>query len=265
MAIAYRVVDAFATEPFTGNPAAVCLVDRFLPDDLMQRIAREMNLSETAFAAPRTGSRHALRWFTPAAEVDLCGHATLATAHVLFETGRVEAGGEVRFDTRSGELAVKALSAGRLSMDFPAEPAAACVPPDGLERALGCPVVACGRNRMDLLVEVADEAAVRGLRVDLGLLEAIECRGVIVTARAESGGHDFVSRFFAPRLAVPEDPVTGSAHCALAPWWAERIGRDRLVGWQASARGGRVEVGMRGDRVDLVGSAVTVAEGSIRV
>lgn len=261
MSLTYRIVDAFAAAPFTGNPAAVCLVDRFPPDTLMQRIALEMNLSETAFVTPSDSAVFDLRWFTPLAEVDLCGHATLAAAHVLYRTRAVEEDEAVRFRTRSGVLGVERTADGRLSMDFPAEPVEPIDAPDGLSEALGVAVVACGSNRMDILAELADESTLRAVRPDMTAIADLDCRGVIVTARSDRDGRDFVSRFFAPAMGVPEDPVTGSAHCALAPYWAERLGRDRLIGWQASARGGLVEVVYRGERVDLVGSAVTVAEG----
>ncbi len=257
-------MDAFASGPFTGNPAAVFVLDGFPEDRLMQSVALEMNLSESAFVVRGEDSGFDLRWFTPLAEVDLCGHATLAAAHVLFETGVVAGDGPARFRTRSGELVVRRTGDGRLSMDFPAEPAVAGSPPSGLVDALGAPIVACGANRMDLLVELGSEADVRSLRPDLGALSRIDARGIIVTA-AGSGAFDFVSRFFGPRVGVPEDPVTGSAHCALAPWWHAKTGRERMTAWQASARGGRVDVVCRGDRVELVGSAVTVSEGRMLV
>jgi len=228
----------------------------------MQSVALEMNLSESAFVVGRGDGDFDLRWFTPAAEVDLCGHATLASAHVLLDPGA--AGSAVRFHTRSGMLVVHRAGDGRLVMDFPAEPAEAAEPPAGLEEALGARIVAFGRNRMDVLAELEDEHAVRGLKPDLPAIARLDVRGVIVTA-AGSGEFDFVSRFFGPAVGVPEDPVTGSAHCALAPWWGERTGKARMTGWQASARGGRVDVARRGDRVELTGSAVTVSEGRVLV
>ncbi len=287
-------VDAFADAPFRGNPAAVCLPGAAaLSDGQMQRIAQEMNCSETAFLRPRAAGEAAagafdLRWFTPAQEVDLCGHATLAAAHVLWETGRAPAEAPLTFHTRSGPLAAHPpMQRGPgtwITLDFPAEPVAPCTAPAGLSAALGldAPPLFIGRNRMDLLVQLTGEAAVRRLAPDLARLAAIEARGVIVTAPAEDApaehdaesGCDFVSRFFAPKVGVPEDPVTGSAHCALAPFWAERLGRARLTGYQASARGGtvRVEVreeGARGNeargRVRLGGQAVTVVRGALRV
>jgi PhzF family phenazine biosynthesis protein len=264
MPLPFRVVDAFASAPFTGNPAAVFVLDTFPEDALMQRVALEMSLSESAFVVGSGESTWDLRWFTPAAEVNLCGHATLASAHVLFESGLVPGDQVARFRTLSGELAVRRKGDGRLSMDFPAEPVSPSEPPPGLEAALGAGILAFGRNRMDYLVELSGEAAVRSLRPDIGALSRFDARGVIVTAAA-AGEYDFVSRFFGPRVGVPEDPVTGSAHCARAPWWHQRMGRRRMTAWQASARGGRVEVELRGDRVEIVGSAVTVSEGRILV
>jgi len=262
MPLPFHVVDAFASGPFTGNPAAVFVLDSFPDDGLMQSVALEMNLSESAFVVGRGDGDYDLRWFTPLAEVDLCGHATLASAHVLLDPA--SSGTVVRFHTRSGMLAVRRAGDGRLVMDFPAESPEAAEPPAGLEEALGTRIVAFGRNRMDVLAELDDEHVVRGLKPDLSAIARLDVRGVIVTA-AGSGEFDFVSRFFGPAVGVPEDPVTGSAHCALAPWWGERTGKERMTGWQASARGGRVEVTRRGDRVELTGSAVTAIEGRVLV
>jgi PhzF family phenazine biosynthesis protein len=256
-------VDAFADRPFTGNPAAVCLLDRPRPDAWMQAVAMEMNLSETAFLRPRAGGEWDLRWFTPAAEVDLCGHATLASAHVLWEQAVLAPGAEARFHTRSGVLTARREGAW-IHMDFPAKPERECEPPAGLAEALGAEPVYVGRSQFDLLVELASEAEVRALEPTISLLERVEARGVVVTARAEGdGGYDFVSRFFAPRVGVPEDPVTGSAHCVLAPFWAGRLGRAELVGYQASRRGGTVRVHTKGDRVMLGGQAVTTLRGTL--
>ncbi|WP_283135383.1 PhzF family phenazine biosynthesis protein [Rhizohabitans arisaemae] len=248
------IVDAFADRPFTGNPAAVCLLDREIDDGRMQAIAAEMNLSETAFLL---GDR--LRWFTPKAEVALCGHATLATGHVLFEEG---VDGRVRFQTLSGGLTVRRGEHGLISMDFPALPVRATPAPAGLAEALGASITWMGTSEFDLLVEVADEAAVREIAPDLAFIAGLDARGVIVTAPG-SGEHDFVARCFYPALGIPEDPVTGSAHCATGPYWAGRLGRDSLVGAQLSARGGRVHVTVRGDRVGLAGRAVTVVSGEL--
>ncbi len=261
MGIPLYQVDAFADEPFAGNPAAVCLLERERDADWMQKVAREMNLSETAFLAPRDDG-HDLRWFTPAVEVDLCGHATLASAHVLWETGRLAPQAAARFHTRSGPLACRR-GAEWIEMDFPAKPESPAPTPPGLLPALGAAALYVGRNVFDYLVVVDGEEVVRGLRPDLPSLGKLPVRGVIVTARAESAGYDFVSRFFAPASGVPEDPVTGSAHCALGPFWAKRLGKDTLVGRQLSARGGTVRVRVDGERVFLGGKAVTVLKGEL--
>lgn len=228
----------------------------------MQRVAAQMNLSETAFVSPE-GDGHRLRWFTPRVEVDLCGHATLASAHVLWEQSlpRREA---VRFFTKSGLLTVTC-SGEHIEMDFPARPAEPAPAPLELARALGAPLRWAGRNGMDWLVEVEDEPAVRELRPDLALLETLPVRGIIVTARSASPAFDFVSRFFAPAAGVPEDPVTGSAHCALGPFWAARLGKLDLRAYQASARGGEVLVRVAGERVYLGGEAIAVLRGELCV
>jgi predicted PhzF superfamily epimerase YddE/YHI9 len=259
-------VDAFTAEPFAGNPAAVCLLEDDADPGWMQRVAAEMNLSETAFLRPGAeADRYGLRWFTPAVEVELCGHATLASAHVLFTEGLAEAGRELRFDTASGPLAARRDRDGAIWLDFPATPATPVDPPAGLVEALGGGAARwVGRGRFDYLVELADEQAVRDLAPDVRRLEGLGPRGVIVTAAGDgSGGHDFVSRYFAPAAGIDEDPVTGSAHCTLGPFWAERLGRSELTGFQASARGGLVQVHPRGDRVLLGGQAVTVLRGQL--
>lgn len=249
-------VDAFTDRPFTGNPAAVCILDDPPAEWWMQDIAREMNLSETAFLLHHEDG-YDLRWFTPTTEVELCGHATLASAHVLWEGGHLRAEEEARFHTRSGELS--AVRDGEwISMDFPAERCEPTSTPQGLDAALGAEPVSVHRNRFDLLVELPDEKTVRTLSPDLSRLSSIPVRGVIVTSEAVAPGFDFVSRFFAPRAGVPEDPVTGSAHCALAPFWSERLGRTELTGYQVSSRGGTVRTRTAGDRVILGGRAVTV-------
>jgi PhzF family phenazine biosynthesis protein len=254
-------VDAFTDRPFSGNPAAVCVMAKPGPEEWMQDVAREMNLSETAFLFEE-GDGFRLRWFTPAVEVTLCGHATLASAHVLWETGRLDAGTTARFFTRSGLLT--AVRDGEwIEMDFPAESPVEAEPPAGLLEALGVDAVRVSRNRFDYLIEVADEAAVRACAPDFGRLRAVEARGTIVTSRAAGSGSDFVSRFFAPRAGVDEDPVTGSAHCCLAPYWSARFGRDSLTGYQASRRGGTVGVKLNGSRVALRGKAVTTLRGEL--
>jgi PhzF family phenazine biosynthesis protein len=266
MSLPLYQVDAFTDRPFAGNPAGVCILGagdpRAADARWMQDVAREMNLSETAFLRPRSDGFD-LRWFTPAMEVDLCGHATLASAHVLYERGVLAAGEEARFHTASGLLT--AVRRGEwLELDFPAEPAEAAEAPAALREALGARPVFVGRNRLDYLVEVDSEEAVRSLRPDLALLRGLRERGVMVTSRAPAGrDYDFVSRFFAPGAGIDEDPVTGSAHCCLGPYWGERLGKSELTGWQASARGGLVRVRLAGPRVKLGGRAVTVIVGEL--
>lgn len=254
-------IDAFTDRAFHGNPAAVCLLSEAMPERWMQQVAAEMNLAETAFLL-REDDGFGLRWFTPTVEVDLCGHATLASAHFLWRDGHLKPKAEARFQTRSGLLTARERDEW-ITLDFPATPAVAVYPPHGLEEALGVTPVRVGRSVYDLLVEVADEAAVRSIVPDLPAIAEWPARGVIVTARGETPGIDFVSRFFAPASGVAEDPVTGSAHCTLGPWWASHLGRDDLVGFQASARGGLVRVELRGDRVRLAGQAVTVFRGTL--
>jgi PhzF family phenazine biosynthesis protein len=253
------VVHAFTDRPFAGNPAAVCFSLVQPADGWMQQVAAEMRLSETAFLTPAADG-YRLRWFTPTVEVDLCGHATLAAAYVLWETGRLRQDGQARFHTRSGLLTVDQDAMG-MTMDFPARTAEPCREWDDLPAVLGAQARFIGRNGTDGLVELENEQAVRSLRPDFALLSQYLVRGVIVTARSDDPGYDFVSRFFAPRAGVPEDPVTGSAHCCLGPYWGERLGKRDLVGYQASARGGSVRVGLRGSRIHLGGRAVIVLSG----
>jgi PhzF family phenazine biosynthesis protein len=269
------VVDAFTSEPFKGNPAAVCATGSPLKTGLMQKIAFEMNLSETAFLVSRAESveeknrgvktpvaaRYDLRWFTPTVEVDLCGHATLASAHVLWETGRVEPGTTIEFLTKSGVLAAKPSGRGWIELDFPTEHPEACDPPEGLLEALGVRPLYVGKTRFDFLLEAASEETVRGIQPDFDMLEKVPCRGVIVTATGKDC--DFVSRFFAPAVGIREDPVTGSAHCSLAPYWKGRLGRDGFSARQVSARGGELEVRVEGGRTFISGQAVTVLEGKL--
>src|SRR5512139_839326 len=250
-------VDAFASRVFEGNPAAVCPLESWLDDGLLQAIAAENNLSETAFFVPSDNSFH-LRWFTPASEVDLCGHATLAAAHVLFEH-LGHPGPRIRFATRSGELTVE--RQGRaLAMDFPARPPARCSAPEALLKALGRQPIEVWRAD-DYLAVFDSEETVRSITPDFDLLGTLDLRGVIVTAPGNPD--DFVSRFFAPKLGVREDPVTGSAHCELAPYWAGRLGRNILTARQVSRRGGSLSCEMKGDRVVLAGHAVTFMEAEI--
>ncbi|HEV8398568.1 MAG TPA: PhzF family phenazine biosynthesis protein [Gemmatimonadales bacterium] len=254
-------VDAFTDRPFAGNPAAVCLLPAAAETQWMQDVAREMNLSETAFLVPRSGEFD-LRWFTPAVEIDLCGHATLASAHVLWEEGHLPATTQARFHTRSGLLTADR-TGDWIELDFPATRAEPAPAPAGLNAAIGVTPRFVGRSRFDYLLEVDGEEIVRGCKPDFGALARVDVRGVIVTSRAAASSYDFVSRFFAPRAGVDEDPVTGSAHCALAPYWTEKLGRAALVGYQASARGGTVRVRLRDDRVILGGQAVTVLRGTL--
>lgn len=254
-------VDAFTDRPYAGNPAAVCVMDGPADERWMRDVAAEMNLSETAFLHPH-GDGWSLRWLTPEVEVDLCGHATLASAHVLWEGEHLAPDAEARFHTRSGVLTCRR-SGDWITMDFPAKREQAADAPEGLTQALGVTPKYVGRSQFDLMVEVDSEEAVRALKPDLGLLASVDVRGVIVTARAADGRFDFVSRFFAPRVGVPEDPVTGSAHCVLAPFWAARLGKDAMTGFQASRRGGIVRVRAAGDRVELAGQAVTVLRGEL--
>lgn len=256
-------VDAFADAPFAGNPAAVCLLDGPANPAWMQNVAAEMNLAETAFLYKESGNYN-LRWFTPTAEVDLCGHATLASAHILFETGGVAVDDEARFNTASGLLTVHRNGNDTLTMDFPATPPTEGEPPSNLADVFGFEPVWTGRSRFDVFVEAPDEAAVRRLTPDHTAIAAIGERGVIITAEADPGNtYDVVSRFFAPGVGVPEDPVTGSAHCAIAPYWASKLGKDTLIGYQASSRGGFIALHVIGDRVELTGRAVTVFRGEL--
>jgi PhzF family phenazine biosynthesis protein len=254
-------VDAFADRPFVGNPAAVCVLDHSREEAWMQAVALEMNLSETAFLVPEAEGYH-LRWFTPTVEVDLCGHATLASAHVLWEDGHLDPGAPARFRTRSGPLSATRED-GWITLDFPAKVSERSIDPEPVARALGVPVSSAWRNRFDVLAEVESEAVVRSIRPDFGLVGAIPARGLIATARADSLAYDFVSRFFAPQSGVPEDPVTGSSHCFLGPYWGSKLGRVEMVGYQASARWGVVRVRLEGDRVLLSGQAVTVLRGEL--
>ncbi|MEU6625409.1 PhzF family phenazine biosynthesis protein [Streptomyces litmocidini] len=265
-----RIVDAFTDRPFSGNPAGVLLLDSFPDDAWLQKVAAEVNLSETAFAHPLPAGGDAdwaLRWFTPTTEVDMCGHATLATAHVLHTTGT--ASGTVRFAARCGVLITTAEADGTITMDFPTSSLTPLPVPEGLEKALGAEIVAVhdtADHIGDLVVELRDEAAVRSLTPDFAALKVLSSRGVIATAAAERphDGYDFVSRGFFPAVGIDEDPVTGSAHTALAPYWSARFGREELTGFQGGARTGLVRTRLNGERTLLNGHAVTVIEGDLR-
>lgn len=260
MPIPIYQVDAFADRPFTGNPAAVVLLDAPCNDTWMQQVAAEMNLAETAFVLPE-GDAWRLRWFTPAVEVDLCGHATLATAHTLWESGRLPANEMARFNTRSG-LLTAARHGDAIELDFPLVPVEPIDAPSGLADALGARPQSVGCAGPNLLALLDNQAQLQALQPDFRALRGLDYQGVIVTAQASGSDYDFVSRYFAPAAGVDEDPVTGSAHCALAPFWSERLGREQLLGYQASQRGGYVHVRVDGDRVRLGGTAVTVLRGS---
>jgi PhzF family phenazine biosynthesis protein len=263
MAIRIVQVDAFTNKPFSGNPAAVCVLPQPAPDQWMRDVAREMNLAETAFLTPHDDGGFRLRWFTPAVEVDLCGHATVASAHVLWQDGHLPAGRQARFHTRSGLLLADQRGEW-IELDFPSKVAAAAQAPPELLPALGVAQAAfVGKNAFDYLVEVDSEETLRALDPDHSKLRKLPVRGVIVTARAGGGEYDFVSRFFAPGSGIDEDPVTGSAHCALGPYWGERLGKSEFTAFQASARGGVVRVRLEGDRVILGGQAVTVMTGEL--
>lgn len=261
MAIPIYQVDAFTNTPFTGNPAAVCLLREPPADRWMQQVAAEMNLSETAFLLHENDG-YRLRWFTPAVEVDLCGHATLAAAHVLWETGALAPDQQARFNTRSG-----ALTADRrgdwIELDFPVKPECAIDVPARLSAALGVEPRYVGKSEFDLLVEVDSEATVRALEPQFSGLSLIDSRGIIVTSRAATPGYDFVSRCFYPQVGINEDPVTGSAHCVLAPFWSERLDKTEFRAAQVSVRGGVLLVQLLGDRVKLRGQAITVLRGEL--
>lgn len=255
-------VDAFADRPFAGNPAAVCIMAGPRDERWMQDVAREMNLSETSFLH-REEDGYRLRWFTPVSEVDLCGHATLAAAHVLWEEKHLPEGTPARFQTRSGPLS--ATRDGEwIELDFPSKPIGSSpVSADDLAEALNAPVRFAALNQFDCLAEVDTEETLRALKPNFGRLATFAVRGIIATARASTPGFDFVSRFFAPRVGIDEDPVCGSAHCCLGPYWGERLEKHDLLGYQASPRGGVVRVRVRGPRVHLGGRAVTVLRGEL--
>ncbi len=262
MPLPIYTVDAFTERPFAGNPAAVCVLERERDASWMQTLAAEMNLSETAFLL-QIGDGWSLRWFTPKAEVALCGHATLASAHVLWESGRLAADAPALFHTLSGRLTARRAQEW-IELDFPERRESPHEALPELFAALGVEPVYFGKNAYDYFVEVATAQEVRDLAPDFAALAKLPVRGVIVTATADAGsGHDFVSRFFAPGVGVPEDPVTGSAHCCLAPYWGEKLGKGEMVGFQASPRGGTVRVRLAGERVILAGRAVTIVAGEL--
>jgi PhzF family phenazine biosynthesis protein len=267
------VVDAFTAEPYRGNPAGICVLSTPASDEWMQSVAIEMNHAETAFLVKRGAGNqdgYDLRWFTPGGEVDLCGHATLASAHYLWETGALPYATQARFHTRSGLLTADRLDLDGqpwIELDFPSEPAQPAVTPPNLAAMLGAESIFVGRNRMDYLVELKDEATVRNLQPDFKQIAvfstAEDVRGIIVTAAGTHGEADIVSRCFYPRFRLDEDPVTGSAHCGLAPYWIPRLGKQEIVAYQASARGGWLRLRLAGNRVKLRGQAVTTLRGEL--
>ncbi|MDP6179415.1 MAG: PhzF family phenazine biosynthesis protein, partial [Desulfatiglandales bacterium] len=254
-------VDAFADKPFTGNPAAVCILSAPRDESWMQNVALEMNLSETAFLNQQENGFN-LRWFTPVVEVDLCGHATLASAHILWEIDLLSPQEQAKFHTRSGLLTAEH-KGDKIELNFPATPEEPVVPPPRLSEALGVVPKYVGKSKFDYLVEVDSEEAIRNLRPDFALLRTLPIRGIIVTSSASSSGYDFVSRFFAPSVGVNEDPVTGSAHCCLGSFWSRRFGKRELIAHQASKRGGIVHIRVTDDHVFLGGQAVTVLRGEL--
>jgi PhzF family phenazine biosynthesis protein len=261
MATPIYQVDSFTPVPFRGNPAGVCILSAPRTDEWMRGVAAEMNLSETAFLLPE-GDAWRLRWFTPRLEVRLCGHATLASAHILWESGREPKDRELRFNTLSGELSAR-LNSGWIEMNFPRTDVVPSEPPAGLFEALGAEAVFVGKYRASYLAEFADEAQVRALQPDFSALEKVQSRVVIVTARSVDPRYDFISRLFSPQIGVPEDPVTGSSHAVLAPYWSAKLGKTSLRAYQASARGGELRLRLNGERVIIAGQAVTVIEGSL--
>lgn len=261
MVIQIAHVDAFTSTPFSGNPAAVCFLSEPTTERWMQDVAQEMNLSETAFLVKQQDGFD-LRWFTPTVEVKLCGHATLASAHFLWESGLLLPESKAHFYTASGELVAERID-DWIELDFPQQPENPVQAPPGLVEALGVEAMYVGKNQTDFLIQVGSEELLRRMKPDWAALAKIQCRGVMVTSLPDSPKYDFVSRFFAPSSGIQEDPVTGSAHCCLGPFWQSRLKKDQLTGYQASARGGLVKVRLDGGRAYLSGQAVTVARGQM--
>ncbi|CAA7602019.1 Phenazine biosynthesis PhzF protein [Acididesulfobacillus acetoxydans] len=262
MGLSIYQVDSFTDRPFSGNPAAVCRLVKPVDERWMQNVAKEMNLSESAFLRQEEDG-YSLRWFTPTREVDLCGHATLASAHILWERNYLPAEEEARFHTRSGLLTARKAANGYIELNFPLERDRPADPPKGLLEALGVQAEYVGKNRFDYIVEVSSEEIVRSLNPDFRVLSRLPCEGVIVTGISASEEQDFVSRYFAPGLGINEDPVTGSAHCCLAPYWQKRLNKDQFVARQLSERGGRLTVRLSDQRVHIGGQAVTVFKGEL--
>jgi len=264
MKLPINIVDAFTDAAFKGNPAGVCILEKQIHDSLKQSIAFEMNHAETAFLFRESDGSFELRWFTPTSEVDLCGHATMASTHILFEKGICKPDETIRFNTKSGELRTS-MKNGLIQMDFPAIHQNQIEYPKELALALGAKPVYVGMTKWNYLVELEGEEAIRKVQPDYQMLKSLPGWGTIITARASMEGYDFVSRFFAPEKGVMEDPVTGSAHCALGPYWMGKLGKNQFKAYQASERGGTVIVRVEGDRVFLSGKAVTVLSGEIEV
>lgn len=264
MNIPIYTADAFTDKPFSGNPAGVCVLDSPLDENLMKKIAFEMNLAETAFLSKIEDGSYSLRWFTPAVEVDLCGHATLASSHILWETGIEMKSDTLRFNTRSGLLKANYKN-GEIELDFPAIESKQIEIPEELIKALGVKPVILNKTDWNYLAEIDSEETLRNIKPDFEILKSLDVFGTIITAKASMPGYDFVSRFFAPAKGVPEDPVTGSAHCALAWYWMKKLGKNEFRAYQASQRGGSLGVRIDGDRVYLTGKAITMLKGTIAI
>jgi len=262
MIVDFFQVDSFTDKPYSGNPAAVCILNDNPTEEWMKFVAREMNLSETAFIVPKSDNSFDLKWFTPLKEVDLCGHATLAAAHILWEKNILKTNENVRFQTRSGLLTCKKIN-NRIEMDFPAEEVKDATAPDELIEGLKINPLYVGKNRFGYLVEVESEEIVNNLNPELDLLKKVDMLGVAVTSRSDSEKYDFVSRFFAPAYGIDEDPVTGSSHCCLAPYWSKKLGKNELDACQTSKRRGELSLRLVDDRVFIIGDAITVFEGKI--
>ena len=262
MTVDIWIIDAFSSQPFGGNPAAVCVLDAFPDDRVLQHIAIEMNLSETAFLVKNASLDYQLRWFTPTVEVNLCGHATLAATHKLLQSGAIKARNTITYHTLSGPLRARALD-NSIELDFPVLPGRIAAAHPALN-ALGVEIIACELNRDNYLVEVRDYAALLACTPDFKALSGMDAQGVIITC-ADVEGFDFASRYFGPNCGVDEDPVTGSAHCFLAPYWAKKLGRQKFNALQASKRRGTLSVTLAGERVLIAGNAVTTMKGQLQI
>ncbi|PHS03152.1 MAG: oxidoreductase [Blastopirellula sp.] len=261
MSIPLYQVDSFTHRPFTGNPAAVCMLQQPADALWMQQVAAEMNLAETAFVYPVEDRFH-LQWFTPVVEVDLCGHATLAAAHILWQQNLVPAGTPITFESRSGLLLAEQID-DRIRLNFPIDAAKEFAAVSGLLESLGITPIFVGRNRDDFLIEVATADELHSIKPDFRALGKVRARGVIVTCVSDDPKYDFLSRFFGPASGIDEDPVTGSAHCTLGEYWSNKLNKTKLSAYQASARGGEVQVEIEEDRALISGQAVTVFEGTL--